>query len=68
MSGIRSDVSAYAYLALGTGTESYMISNAVFAEWNGSKSLTEFDYGFGGIRLTPVRSLALGDRLVAGTG
>ena len=59
----------YAYLALGMGTESYTISNSVFAEWNGSKSLTEFDYGFGfGVRLTPVRFISLiGDlRLVAG--
>jgi hypothetical protein len=62
-------VAIYGYLALGLGTESYTISNAIFADWNGSKSLTEFDYGFGfGLRVRPVRFISLiGDlRLIAG--
>jgi len=62
-------IGLYAYMALGMGKETYTISNAVFAEWNGEKSLTAFDYGFGfSLRLTPVRFVSLiGDlRLVAG--
>jgi hypothetical protein len=59
----------YGYLALGSGTESYTISGSDFPQWNGSKSLTEFRYGFGGgLRFTPLRFISLvGDlRLVAG--
>jgi hypothetical protein len=59
----------YGYLAMGLGTESYSITGSDFPQWNGSKSLTEFDYGFGGgLRLTPIRFVSfVGDlRLVAG--
>ena len=59
----------YGFLGLGMGTQSYTLSGADFPEWNGAKSITEFDYSFGGgIRVTPIRFISLtGEiRLIAG--
>ncbi len=59
----------YGFLGLGSGTESYTLSGSDFPEWNGAKSISEFDYSFGGgVRLTPIRYISLfGElRLIAG--
>jgi len=59
----------YVYLGLGSGTESYTLSGSDFPDWNGAKSITKFDYSFGGgFRLTPIRFVSLfGElRLIAG--
>ncbi|MGA2586265.1 MAG: hypothetical protein ABSF88_04470 [Candidatus Aminicenantales bacterium] len=59
----------YGYLGLGSGTESYTLSGSDFPQWNGAKSISKFDYSFGGgVRLTPIRYVSLfGElRLIAG--
>lgn len=59
----------YGFLGLGSGTESYTLSGADFPDWNGAKSISKFDYSFGGgLRLTPIRFVSLfGElRLIAG--
>jgi len=50
----------YGLLGMGMGSESYTLSGSDFAEWNGAKSRTEFDYSYGiGLRIAPVRFLSI---------
>jgi hypothetical protein len=49
----------YGLLGLASSTEAYTISGSVFPEWNGQKSLSEFDYSYGlGIRISPVKLIS----------
>ncbi|HEX2695629.1 MAG TPA: hypothetical protein VHP61_07725 [Acidobacteriota bacterium] len=49
----------YGLLGLASSTEEYLISGSVFPEWNGNKSLSEFDYSYGlGVRFSPVKMLS----------
>lgn len=46
----------YGLLGMASSTEKYDISGSSFPEWNGQKSLTEFDYSYGfGIKISPVK-------------
>lgn len=46
----------YGLLGMASSTESYNISGAIFPEWDGHKSLTEFDYSYGlGIKISPLK-------------
>jgi opacity protein-like surface antigen len=48
------------FLGLGSGTESYAISGSSFPEWNGTKSISEFDFSYGlGVRFNPITRLSL---------
>jgi|GEM_PF-3289006 len=50
----------YGLLGLASSTEKYLISGSTFPEWNGSKSLSEFDYSYGlGVRFSPVKLLSI---------
>ncbi len=72
----RSNIfSIYGFLGLGGSSKTYTVSNSVFPEWNGAKSLTEFEYSYGlGLRIRPVRFVAIfgdvrlipGDRTIVG--
>jgi len=66
----RSNIfSIYGFVGLGGSSKSYTVSNSVFPEWNGAKSLTEFEYSYGlGLRIRPTRFVAVfGDvRLIPG--
>ena len=53
-------VGIYGFLGMGWSTESYTISGSVFPEWNGQKSLTEFDYTYGlGVKFSPLKLISL---------
>ena len=48
------------FLGLGSGTESYTISGSNFADWNGAKSISEFDFSYGlGLRVSPMTWMSL---------
>jgi hypothetical protein len=50
----------YALLGMGVGSENYTLSGSNFSDWNGPKSLSEFDYSYGfGVRFSPVRFVSL---------
>ena len=47
--------SIYGFLGLGASSKKYTVSNSVFPEWNGAKSLSEFEYSYGlGVRVRPI--------------
>jgi hypothetical protein len=53
-------VGLYGFLGMGSSTESYTLSGAVFPEWNGQKSISEFDYSYGlGAKFSPIKLLSL---------
>jgi hypothetical protein len=67
--------SAYGFLGLGTSAKKYTISDSVFPEWNGAKSLSEFEYSYGlGLRVRPVKLVSAfaegrlipGDQIIEG--
>lgn len=50
--------SLYGFLGLGGDTEKYSPSGAIFPQWNGEKSITEFVYSYGlGSRLFAIKHL-----------
>jgi hypothetical protein len=52
--------SIYGFLGLGAGHRTYTVSGSVFPEWNGARSVTEFEYSYGlGLRVKPVRFVGL---------
>ncbi len=49
----------YGLLGLASSSESYGISGSTFPEWNGLKSIGEFDYSYGlGLRFSPLRMIS----------
>jgi hypothetical protein len=59
----------YGLLGMASSTEKYLISGASFPDWNGNKSLSEFDYSYGlGLRFSPIKMLSVFAefRLIAG--
>jgi Outer membrane protein beta-barrel domain len=53
-------VGLYGFLGMGSSTESYTISGSVFPEWNGQKSLSEFDYSYGlGAKFSPIKLISI---------
>ncbi|MBN2031250.1 hypothetical protein JW824_13530 [bacterium] len=53
-------LSFYGFLGMGSKNEKYDLSGAVFSEWDGSKSISEFSYSYGlGIRLFAIRHFSL---------
>ncbi len=53
-------LSLYGFLGLGSVHRTYTISDSVFPEWNGARSVTEFEYSYGlGARFSPVRFVRL---------
>jgi hypothetical protein len=48
--------SVYGFLGLGGSSKKYTVSQSPFPEWNGAKSLSEFEYSYGlGARIRPVK-------------
>jgi hypothetical protein len=53
-------VGIYGLLGLASSTERYNISGSTFPEWNGQKSLSEFDYSYGlGIKISPLKIVSI---------
>lgn len=53
-------LSLYGFLGLGAGYRAYTVSDSVFPEWNGARSVTEFEYSYGlGARFSPIRFVRL---------
>ena len=51
--------SIYGFLGMGASSKKYTVSGSVFPEWNGAKSLSEFEYSYGlGARIRPVRRVS----------
>jgi len=57
---VENVLAVYGFLGLGSGSESYTISGATFADWNGSKDYSEFDFSYGfGVRGSPIKLISL---------
>jgi hypothetical protein len=51
--------SVYGFLGLGGSSKKYTVSLSVFPEWNGAKSLSQFEYSYGlGARIRPVKRVS----------
>ena len=50
----------YGLFGMGLNSESYTLSGSDFPQWNGQKSISEFNYSYGlGVKFTPINLLSL---------
>jgi hypothetical protein len=51
--------SVYGFLGLGSSSKKYTVSGSPFDDWNGVKSLSQFEYSYGlGARIRPVKRVS----------